>query len=60
MKSPMQKLLSMVFLPSFCPVSGLVYPRSSGGSPTRLAAWLWQLRHALVTSSPLANGPLSP
>ncbi len=56
----MQKLLSMVFLPSFCPVSGLVYSQVQWRVPmTCLAASLWQLRQALVTSSPVLNGPCS-
>ncbi|MDT4857038.1 hypothetical protein FQZ97_914490 [compost metagenome] len=56
----MQKLLSMVFLPSFCPVSGLVYSQVQWRVPmTCLPASVWQLRQALVTSEPLANGPCS-
>src|SRR3989338_9661440 len=59
-RSPMQKLLSMVFLPSFCPVSGLVYSQVQWRVPmTCLPASVWQLRQALVTSEPLANGPCS-
>jgi hypothetical protein len=56
----MQKLLSMVFLPSFCPVSGLVYSQVQWRVPmTCLAASVWQPRQALVTSDPLLKGPCS-
>src|SRR5690606_14290470 len=56
----MQKLLSMVFLPSVWPVSGFVYSQVQWRLLiTCLAASVWQLRQALVTSEPLLNGPCS-
>jgi hypothetical protein len=54
----MQKLLSMDFLPSFCPVRGCAYSQvQCGVAMTWPAASVWQPRQARVTASPLANGP---